>query len=189
MMRPIFNIAAALTLLCLSACGKDGKVFERPLEDVHTVLADTDELPPVFGSDEPDHTVDASDPNAVAWILSKNGSEIMRFTAKLEPEAPNKTRVTVHVSAPTESPYGNMAERLKDHKEIGNLYVTAMNEEVASRLENRPFDITKTYGALMAATSANMGTISKQMDMAAEQGRKRDEENIRKAYAEEAAGQ
>src|SRR3954471_16615616 len=107
MMRPILNIAAELTLLCLSACGKDGKVFERPHEDVHTVLADTDELPPVFGSDEPDHTVDASDPKAVAWILNKNGSEIMRFTANLEPEAPNKTRVTVTVSAPTESPYGN----------------------------------------------------------------------------------
>ena len=59
----------------------------------------------------------------------------MRFVAKLEPEEPYKTRVTVLVQAPTESPYGNMDQRLKDHKEITNLYLTAMNEQVASRLE------------------------------------------------------
>jgi hypothetical protein len=188
MTRPLLSIAAALALLCLSACGKDGVVYPRAIEDVHTVLANTDELPPVFGSDEPDHSVDSSDPNAVAWILSKDGSEVMRFVAKLEPEEPNKTRVIVTVTAPTESPYGNMDQRLKDHREITNLYVTAMNEQVASRLENRPFDLSKTYGALAAATAANIGTISRQMDAAADAAHKRDDANIRKAYADEAAG-
>jgi hypothetical protein len=188
MTRPLLSIAAALALLCLSACGKDGVVYPRAIEDVHTVLANTDELPPVFGSDEPDHSVDSSDPNAVAWILSKDGSEVMRFVAKLEPEEPNKTRVIVTVTAPTESPYGNMDQRLKDHREITNLYVTAMNEQVASRLENRPFDLSKTYGALAAATAANIGTISRQMDGAADAAHKRDDANIRKAYADEAAG-
>jgi hypothetical protein len=188
MSRPILAIAAAFALLCLSACGKDGVVYPRPLEDVHTVLADTDELPPVFGSDEPDHRVESSDPNTVAWILSKNGLEVMRFVATLQPEEPNKTRVTVTVQAPTESPYGNMDQRLKDHKEITNLYLTAMNEQVASRLENRPFDVSKTYGALATATAANIGNIARRMDAAAEADHKREEANIRKAYAEEAAG-
>jgi hypothetical protein len=186
--RPIVSIAAALALLCLSACGKGGVVYPRPLQDVHEVLAETDELPPVFGENEPDHRVDSSDPNAVAWILSKDGSEVMRFVAKLEPEEPYKTRVTVTVTAPTESPYGNMDQRLKDHKEITNLYVTAMNEQVASRLEGRPFDMSKTYGALARATAANIGNISRQMDRAAEADHKREEANIRKAYADEAAG-
>ena len=188
MARPILAIAAALTLLCLSACGKDGVVYPRSVEDVHTVLADTDELPPVFGSNEPDHSVDSSDPKAVVWILSKNGSEVMRFVATLQPEEPNKTRVIVTVTAPTEGPYGNMDQRLKDNKAIRNLYLTAMNEQVASRLENRPFDMSKTYGALAAATAANIGNISRQMDAAGDAARKRDEANIRKAYADEAAG-
>jgi hypothetical protein len=188
MTRPIFAIAAVLALLSLSACGKDGVVYPRALDDVHTVLADTDELPPVFGSDEPDHRVESSDPNTVAWILSKDGSEVMRFVAKLEPEEPYKTRVTVSVQAPTESPYGNMDQRLKDHKEITRLYLTAMNEQVASRLEGRPFDISKTYGALAAATAANIGNISRQMDAGADARHKREEANIRKAYADEAAG-
>jgi hypothetical protein len=186
--RPILSIAAALAILCLSACSKGGVVYPRPLQDVHEVLAETDELPPVFGSDEPDHSVDSSDPNAVKWILSKNGSEVMRFTATLQPDEPNQTRVTVTIEAPTESPFGNMDQKLKDNKSIRNLYLVAMNEQIASRLENRPFDMSKTYGALAAATAANIGNISRQMDRAAEAGRKRDEENIRKAYADEAAG-
>ena len=189
MSRPIFAIAAALAILCLGACGKEGVVYPRTVEDVHTVLTDIDELPPVFGSNEPDHRVDSSDPNAVSWILTKDGSEIMRFVATLQPEDQTKTRVILAISAPTEGPYGNMDQRLKEHKEITNLYLTAMNEQIGSRLEGRPFDITKTYGALASATAANIGTISRQMDAAAEAGRKRDEDNIRKAYAEEAAGQ
>ena len=189
MSRPILAIAAAFALFCLSACGKDGVVYPRAVEDVHTVLANTDELPPVFGSNEPDHSVDSSDPNAVAWILSKDGSEVMRFVAKLEPEEPYKTRVTVSVQAPTQSPYGNLDQRLKDHREITNLYLTAMNEQVASRLEGRPFDMSKTYGALAAAAAANIGNISRQMDAAADADHKREEANIRKAYAEEGRGQ
>ena len=185
MSRPILAIATAFALFCLSACGKGGVVYPRAVEDVHTVLASTDELPPVFGSNEPDHTVDSSDPNAVAWILSKDGSEVMRFVAKLEPEEPYKTRVTVSVQAPTQSPYGNMDQRLKDHREITNLYLTAMNEQVASRLEGRLFDMSKTYGALAAAAAANIGNISRQMDAAADADHKREEANIRKAYAEE----
>jgi hypothetical protein len=185
MARPIFTIAATLALLCLSACGKDGVVYPRPLNEVHAVLAETDELPPVFGSNEPDHSVDASDPNSVAWVLSKDGSELMRFVATLAPEEQNKTRVTVTVTAPTQSPYGNMDQRLKDHEEIRNLYLTAMKEQVASRLEGRPYDMSKTYGALAAATAANIGNISRQMDAAAKADQKRDDDNIRKAYAEE----
>ena len=189
MTRPIFAFAAALALLCLSACGKQGTVYERPLEEVHTMLADIDELPPVFGSNEPDHHMDSSDPNAVAWILTKDDSEIMRFTAELAPEGQAKTRVTVTATAPTESPYGNMAQRLADHKEIGDLYVTAMTEQIAARLEGRPFDITKTYGAMFNATRANIGAISREMDAGAEADHKREADNIRRAYAEEAAGQ
>jgi hypothetical protein len=184
------RLAAILLMAALiSACSKGGVVYPRPLQDVHEVLAETDELPPVFGSDEPDHTVDSSDPNAVTWILSKDGSEVMRFVAKLEPEEPNETRVKLTLEAPTDGPHGNMEQRLKDNKSISNFYLTAMNEQIASRLENRPFDMSKTYGALAAATAANLGNISRRMDRAAEANHKRDEENIRNAYAEEAAGQ
>lgn len=186
MSRPIFTIAAAFAILCLSACGKDGVVYPRPIEQVHTVLAETDELPPVFGENEPDHRVESNDPNSVAWVLSKDGSEVMRFVATLEAEAPDKTRVAVTVTAPTQGPYGNMDQRLKDHKEIANLYLTAMREEVASRIEGRPFDMSKTYGALAAATAANIGNISRQMDAGADAAHKREEANIRKAYAQEA---
>jgi hypothetical protein len=189
MTRPIFTIAATFALLFLGACGKDGTVYPGSVEDVHSVLADIDELPPVFGGNEPDHHMDSSDPKAISWIMSKEGSELMRFTATLQPEEPSKTRVTVTVSAPTEGPYGNMDQRLKEHNEIRDLYVTAMTEQVAAKLEGREFDITRIYGALATATAANIGSISRQMDGVAEADSKRDEANIRKAYADEAAGQ
>lgn len=186
MTRSIFILFAALALLCLSACGKDRAVYPGTVEEVHSVLAEIDELPPVFGSNEPDHHIDTTDPSAVAWVLTKDSSEIMRFTAKLEPADQAKTRVTVELTAPTDSPYGDVDQKLKEHKEVGDLYLTAMREQIGSKLEGRPFDITRTYGALAAATAANIGNISREMDAAAEADQKREEQNIRKAYADEA---
>ena len=59
---------------------------------------------------------------------------------------------------------------------------------VAAALEKRPYDILKVMPAVAAATFANIGAISGQMDAAAEEFRKRDQENIERAYAEEGQG-
>ncbi len=181
-------LAIVLAFLFVSACGDRGKLYPRPADDVHAVLAGIDELPPVFGGNEPDVSVEASDPSQVAWVLRKNGSEMMRFVAKLESEGQTSTRVKLSLSGVTEGPFGNIEQRLKDHSEIRDLYLVAMDEQISSKLENRPFDASKTMAATMRAAAANIGTISNQMESAGKAARERDEANIRKAYADEAAG-
>jgi hypothetical protein len=186
--RSIQAFAMLLALLFIGACSDRGKVYPRSLDDVHAVLAGINELPPVFGSDEPDLSIDSTDPSAVVWVLRKDGSEAMRFVAKLESTGQTSTRVSLDLLAPTEGPFGNVEQRLKDHSEIKDLYLVAMDEQIASRLENRAFDATKTMAATLKAGAANAGMIANQMEAAGEAARKRDDENIRKAYADEAAG-
>ena len=182
------TVAIVFAFLLVSACGDRGKVYPRPLDDVHSTLAAISELPPVFGADEPDVGVDSSDPSSVSWILTKNGTEVMRFVARLESEGQASTRVKLELSGATAGPFGNVEQRLKDHSEIRDLYMVAMDEQISSKLENRAFDASKIMAATMRAAAANVGTISNQMEAAGKAARERDEANIRKAYADEAAG-
>lgn len=188
MTRPIQLLAIVFALLFVSACGDRGKVYSRSLDDVHSTLAGVNELPPVFGSDGPDVGVDSTDPAAVSWVLRKNGTEVMRFVARLESEGQASTRVKLELAGATDGPFGNVEQKLKDHKEIRDLYLVAMDEQISSTLENRKFDASRIMAATMRAAAANVGTIANQMDAAGEAARRRDEANIRKAYADEAAG-
>ena len=181
--------ASALALLLLGAGGEKRMVYQRPLVDVRAILADDDELPPVFGGNDPDLRMDTAQPDAVAWVLTSDGSELMRFVARLEAESEGSTAVALTVEAPTKGPHGNVEQRLNDNPEIRDLYLAAMREQIASQLENRPYDMSRTYAALSRATAANIGSISREIKAAGEAGRRRDEDNIRKAYADEAAGQ
>jgi hypothetical protein len=188
MTRLIQLLSIVFAFALVAACGDRGKVYSRSIDDVHSVLAANDELPPVFGSNEPDVSVEASDPSQVAWVLRKNGSEMMRFVAKLESDGHASTRVKLSLAGVIEGPFGNVEQRLKDHSEIRDLYLVAMDEQISSKLENRAFDASKIMAATMRAAAANIGTISNQMESAGEAARRRDEANIRKAYADEAAG-
>jgi hypothetical protein len=186
-MRSAPHIIAAALCLFLTACG-DGKVYPKPLSAMHDALAEVNELPPVFGSAALGVSVDSSDPADVIWIIELDGSEVMRFVAKLQAEDEKSTHMVLDLFGAKDGPRGNVQKRLEEHPELKHLYLVAMTEEIESKLEGRKFDASKTYGALAAATAANIGSISHQMDAAAEADRKRNEDNIRNAYAEEAAG-
>jgi len=173
-------VIAALAL-CAASCGGGGKVYPTTTEHMHDVLAEVDDLPPIFGSNVPDLSMVTSDPRQVSWIVSLRGTEIMRYVADIEAAGDHGARVTLHLTGSTD----DIQARMKEHPEIRNLYLVAMREEIDAKFEGRPFDVSRTYGAMMAATAANIGTISNQMDRAAEADRKRDEDNIRKAYANE----
>ena len=179
--RPVKRALIAVLSLCLAACGAGGKIYPTTAEHMHEVLAHVDDLPPIFGSNVPDLSMETSDPKQVRWIVSLRGSEIMRYVADIEPAGDHGARVTLHLVGATDE----IQARMKEHPEIRNLYLVAMREEIDAEFENRPFDISRTYGALMTATAANIGTISNQMDAAAKADQERDEANIRKAYANE----
>jgi hypothetical protein len=187
LMRSPFHVIALASCLVLAAC-RTGTIYPKPLSIMHDTLAEVDELPPVFGSAAPGVVVDSSDPANVTWVVELDGSEVMRFVAKLEAEGDKSTRMVLDLVGAKDGPGGDVEKRLEEHPELRHLYLVAMTEEIESKLEGREFDASKTYGALAAATAANIGSISRQMDAAGEADRKRDEQNIRNAYAEEAAG-
>lgn len=184
-MRALLAIAGVLAVLLPGACGRNQSIVaDRPISEVHSLLAGADELPPVFGTDEPDLRMATADPNAVAWILSVKNQEIMRFVATLSPEGKRKTSIDLAVQAPPK-----FEKRLADNAAVRDFYLAAMREQVASTLEGRPFDLTHTYPHMQKAIAANIGSIAASAEAAAEASRKRDRENIERAYATEAAGQ
>ena len=168
MVRGLQLLASVVAALCLCACARSDTTYRMPPQDVHSVLAGIDELPPVFGSDEPDLRMDSSDPAHVDWVLVKEGAEVMRFVARLEPEQHNSTRVKVELVAPSSGRFGNVDQRLKEHPNLKEFYRSAMREKIESRLEDRPFDMTRTFPALRGAIGENVGTIAAQMDAAGE---------------------
>lgn len=188
-MRRRHAIGSLLGLLFLAACDDRNPsiVAERPLPEVHSLLATSDELPPVFGGDEPDLRMETADSKAVAWVLSVKNDEIMRFVATLSPRGERKTTVEIAVQAPPK-----FEKRLHENAAVRDFYLAAMREQVAATLEARPFDLTRTYPQMQKAIRANIGNIGNiaaSAEAAAEASRKREKENIQRAYAREAAGE
>lgn len=145
-----FHILAVALCLFLAGCG-EGKIYPKPMPAMHETLAAVDDLPPVFGSGAPELAMETSDPSGVTWIAVVRGSEFMRFVAKLQPEGEESTRMVLDLIGVTSGAHGNVQKRLEEQPEIKRLYLVAMTEQIESKLEGRPFDITRTYGAMMTA--------------------------------------
>ena len=165
-----------------------GSVYAVPIGEARKVLARTGLPPLVFGSDEPDVAVRAEGPSRIVWILHEDGAEMMRYVALLSPDGETSTRISLDLVGATEGPFRQTGERLAQNGAIRNLYLVAMEERIASALERRPFNTATIMPATMAAAAANIGRISEDMDRIAEADRRRQRENIEKAYREEAAG-
>ena len=140
----------------------------------------------VFGSNEPEVRVRAEGPSRIVWILHKDGAEMMRYVASLSPDGETSTRVSLDLVGATEGPFRGSEERLAQNRAIRNLYLVAMEEQIASALERRPFDRSKILPATAAAAAANIGRISADIDRIAEADQRRERENIERAYREAA---
>jgi hypothetical protein len=165
-----------------------GSVYAVSIGEARQVLARTGLPPLVFGSNEPEVAVRAEGPSRIVWILHKDGAEMMRYVALLSPEGETSTRISLDLIGATQGPFRHTGDRLAQNVTIRNLYLVAMEERIASALERRPFDQTKILPAMAAATAANIGRISEDVDRIAEADRRRQRENIERAYRDEAAG-
>jgi hypothetical protein len=166
---------------------RDG-VYAVPIGEARQVLAKTGLPPLVFGSEEPDFAVETEGPSRIVWILRQDGAEIMRFTAALSPEGDASTRVSLDLVGATQGRFGGTGERLRQNEAIRHLYLVAMEERIASALERRPYNEAAIVPATVAATAANIGRISQDVDRIAAADQRRERENIERAYREEAAG-
>jgi hypothetical protein len=158
------------------------------MSEAKRILAQTDIPPIVFGTVAPASRTTTDGASDVVWIVSKKGAEIFRFVATLSDAGHGTTRVQLKIKGVTSGPSGNIEQRFSDYATIKKLYLTAMNERIASALEHRPFDIARIYPALGIATLANMSAIMAQFDRASEQYKRSSRANIEKAYRDEARG-
>lgn len=163
-------------------------VYAVPIGEARQVLAKTGLPPLVFGSQEPDFRVQTDGPSRIVWILDEHGAEVMRFVASLSPDGDTSTRVSLDLVGATQGRFGGTAERLRQNQSIRHLYLVAMEERIASALEDRPFNEAAIVPATVAATAANIGRISADVDRIAEADQRRERENIERAYRDEAAG-
>jgi len=178
---------APLALIAGRAQTRDN-VYAVPIGEARQVLARTGLPPLVFGSNEPDVAIQAEGPSRIIWILRQDGAEMMRYVASLSPDGDTSTRISLDLVGATEGRFRNTGERLAQNGAIRNLYLVAMEERIASALERRPFDRTRILPATMAAAAANIGRISEDIDRIADADRRRQRENIERAYRDEAAG-
>jgi hypothetical protein len=190
-----YGTLIGIALLCLAPLAliagraqTGGSVYAVPIGEARKVLEGTGLPPLVFGSDEPDVAVRAEGPSRIVWILHKDGAEMMRYVASLSADGETATRISLDLVGATHGPFRNTGERLARNGAIRRLYLVAMEERIASALEGRPFNQAAILPATAAATAANIGRISADMDRIAEADHRRERENIERAYREEAAG-
>jgi hypothetical protein len=165
-----------------------GQVFDVPVREAHQILEQTGLPPEVLGSEEHDFEVQANDPARIVWIVKEDGKEAMRFIADLSAAGEQSTQVSVDVAGPASGPMSYVASRLAENRTIKNLYVTAMEEQVAAALNHREFHLTAVYPAMMVAMLANIGRLNDMDERASEATKKRYRDNLAQAYSDEAAG-
>jgi len=165
-----------------------GSVYAVPIGEARKVLADTGLPPLVFGSDEPEVAVRADGPSRVVWVLHQDGAEMMRYVAVLSADGETATRIDLDLVGATTGRFRGTGERLAQNGTIRHLYLVAMEEQIASALEDRPFNQAAILPATAAAAAANIGRLSADIDRIAEADRRRERKNIERAYREEAAG-
>jgi len=151
-----------------------GRVYDVPLEEAHRALEKTGLPPMVLGTEPHDFEVEGGDPSKVVWIVKKNGNERLRFVAELSAVSESSTRVRADVAGPTAGPFGNVSQRLADHKTVAHLYVVALEEQVAAALEHRAFRMEALQAAMMAAFVDNISDLQRSADGAAAASQKRD---------------
>jgi hypothetical protein len=159
---------AVLAAIAIAVWSEDsgGPVYPVPIDRARQILSKTD-LPPVFGSNPVSVQIQANKPSEVIWIVSNNGSELMRYTATLGAAGEGKTRIGLELKGSKNGPTGDVEKRFAENPSVKNLYLVAMKEKIASSIEGRALDMSRIYPALGAATVANIGNIRKSVDEAA----------------------
>jgi hypothetical protein len=183
-------IALGLYILFDFTWGESAVTYKQPIAAVRAKLATAEAPPLVFGSEyNKRFKLGQSDSQSVVWIVEDGGKEALRFIARLTPAGADATEVRIDVSGPTSGPFGDVQRRLSEYRSVRHMYVVAMKERVAATLGDRMYNWAVVAPTVAFATIANLTALSNQMDSAGQAFRQKDREAIRKAYANEAAGQ
>lgn len=172
-----------IVLLTIAGCSR-GRIYAVPVEDVRRTLEQVEFPVELFGADRVRSDVLAASPSDVIWTISQEGHPVLRFRAKLTPKGAGSTRIAVEV----EGANPKAVQMLKERPAMGRLEVAAMEERIAAAIEQRPFDLTRTYPEMSLALIAERPRMLEDARAVAAASSARDAANIERAYAEEAAG-
>jgi hypothetical protein len=182
------SLIAILAIALMTACSQQsGSVYQVPIAEARHILVGTGLPPLVFGTEEPPWDVHDGG-SQVIWIVRRDDTELFRYVAHLKEENPGATRVEIELVGAQSGPGGNIAQRLAEHPAIRDMFLVAINEQIASALEHRPFETARIYPATAIAFMENMGSLRASADQAAAASERHNRENIQKAYRDEAAG-
>ena len=183
-------IALGLYFLFDFTWGESAVTYKQPISAVRAKLETLEAPPLVFGS-EHDRRLKLvqSSSQSVVWTVEDGGKEALRFTARLTPVRADATEVKIDVSGPTSGAFGDVQRRLSEYRSVRHMYVIAMKEQVAATLGDRAYNWAAVAPTVAFAVFANMTGLSAQMDSAGQAFREKDRAAIKKAYANEAAGQ
>ena len=165
----------------------EGTVYRVPIAQVRQDLTKTALPTFVFGSQPLDVQVHGNIDSQIFWVARRNGEELFRYIAQLTAEGDGATRVKVKLEG-AKGRTVNFAQKLSEHPQIRDMYLVAMEEQVAATLERRPFEMARIYPAMSAAVVANMGAMRSSVDQAAAASEQAARKNIEKAYRDEANG-
>lgn len=164
MVGVIFKRATILiAALALAACGSrppDG-VLVYPIEPdaMRVLLKDVDFPYWAYGQAgaQADAEVRTNADGEIVWTLEEfDGADIIRYTAAVAPEA-SGSRITIGIEGPAKGKYKMVGPKLDANPTIKRLYLLAMQEEIAAKIENRQVRSDKIMPAMMAAVFANPG--------------------------------
>jgi hypothetical protein len=153
-------------LVVLAGCRQQGDVYERSLEETRTVLKATDVPLHYFGpSADTEFSMTQPDPDTIVWKVTASGSDILTYTANIEPEGDHKTRVTLKLEGASNSrKFGDVEARLKEFPQLRDLYTASMHEATDSALEGRPFNTFNFYPQIARASMLAGQMMSKQLN-------------------------
>lgn len=132
------KIGIIIACLLAAACAEKGTVYQLPLDEVHAALAKpgTMDMFVMPGKVlQPDAA--ASNDKMLVWTVNDGGAELLRVKAQLTPENALATRLSVSLEGGHSTEGAAIAEALDDDPKIRKAYVSAVEEAVAAKIENR----------------------------------------------------
>ena len=129
---------ALLSAILVAACVPDSNPgYPVTVDRARQILLKTD-LQPIFDGVSPNVRIQASKPTEVSWILSHDGSELIRCIATISEVGQAKTRVALECKGT-----GDVEKRLVEVPKARTIVLVAVREKIASALEGRPVDMAK----------------------------------------------
>lgn len=144
---------------------KSGATFARPATEVSYVL-ETMALPEAVegsfgGTPSVSSRRETVPGKSVTYYFFARGAQAAKFVAEIDPVDEGHTRVSTRMTMSDDAEKLMKVQFMPMAQQFKIVGAAAMNEQIASRLERRPFNKDIVTKAMMGFAVANIGTIQR----------------------------